>query len=109
MKLATGLVVIAALLVTSCSKEVETNRSFEGVWRNSGKISQTLTIEKTGNDFRVRSEYEDPDWKGFNLETKLIAESPTLLVQADGKRALELVDQHTVKSYLRKKAESFTK
>lgn len=101
-----ALVVCAALV--GCKKDE--GAAFVGVWKNSDRLSETLTVTKIDGGYRALSQI-DKDTKGYmKVETVLVAESDQALVKDGSKKmALELSSDGTVISYLRNKEDTFTK
>ncbi|KGF62102.1 hypothetical protein [Pseudomonas lutea] len=102
-KLIFALMACAAL--AGCKNE---GGDFVGVWKNSGKLPETLTITKAGDGYRAQSHIEDDKEGYMDVEAALVAESNTLLVTSEKEKALEL-SGGKVTSYLRNGTDTFTK
>lgn len=105
-KIIFALVACAAL--AGCNKDE--GAAFVGVWKNSDRLAETLTVTKVGGGYRALS-LIDKDTKGYmKVDTVLVSDSKQVLVK-DGvkKPALELASDGTVTSYLRNKPDTFTK
>lgn len=103
-KLIFALMACAAL--AGCSDK---GKDFIGVWKSSGMMSQTITVEKAGSGYRATGKI-DKDTNGYmTVEAALEPESDKLLVTSDKQKALELDSDGKLLSYLRNGTTTFTR
>lgn len=103
-KLIFALMACAALV--GCKDE---GGDFVGVWKNSGKLPETITVTKASDGYRAVAKI-DKDTKGYmDVESALVAESKTVLVTGEKQKALELASDGKLTSYLRNQTDTFTK
>ncbi|VVN26673.1 hypothetical protein PS623_04571 [Pseudomonas fluorescens] len=99
--------VVACFALAGCKDE---GQDFVGQWKNSDKISETVTVIKVDGGYRAVSKLGDVDMSFLDLDVKLVAESSDTLVSADKKsRMLELANDGNLTSYLRNKPKTFTR
>jgi len=98
---------LACAALAGCNKDE--GGDFVGVWKNSDKLSETLTVTKVNDGYRAVAKI-DKDKQGFmDVESVLTAESDTVLTTQDKQKALELAADGKLTSFLRNKADTFTK
>ncbi|WP_339648992.1 hypothetical protein [Halopseudomonas pelagia] len=99
-------IVVSALLI-GCG--ADQGSDFVGTWHSvETKNRDVVTVEKTPNGFRVTSQMEGMSM--FDMNIMLEAESDTLLVQQrNTKRALEIQENGTMVSYLRRAPKEMSK
>lgn len=103
--------VIAGLLlcfaIAGCKDQ---GSAFVGTWKGgSGQEAETLVIEKVSGGFRVDSKMADPNWSFVDSNELVTAESDTRLINEGKEKALELVKDGELISYLRTKPMKFEK
>lgn len=98
---------LACAVLAGCKKDE--GGDFVGVWKNSDKLSETLTVTKVNDGYRAVAKI-DKDKQGFmDVESVLTAESDKVLTTQNKQKALELSADGKLTSFLRNKADTFTK
>jgi hypothetical protein len=97
---------MACAVLVGCSDK---GKDFVGVWKSSGMMIQTITVEKASSGYRATAKL-DKDTNGYmTVEAVLEPESDKLLVTSDKQKALELDSDGKLISYLRNGTTAFTR